>query len=151
MRYLEDLVVGNRVEGQDTFTVTAEAIKDFAGQWDPMPFHLDEAVAEQSPIGALFASSIHSVAIGVRLSHALPQEPMAVIAGLGWDEVRFPHPVFAGDELRVAAEIVSTRDSVSKPDRGICVTRIELYNQNQVRVGEFKIASLVLKKPLDTT
>lgn len=146
MRYFEDIVVGNRVVGDDRYTLTAEEIKTFAGQWDPMPFHLDEEVARQSPIGGLFASSIHTVAIGVKLSHAIQQEPMAVVAGLGWDEVRFHQPVFAGDTLRVEAEIHSKRESVSNPERGICVSRIELFNQRDELAVEYKIASLLLRR-----
>ena len=146
MRYFEDIVPGHRVVGSERYTLTAEEIKSFAGQWDPMPFHLDEDVARQSPIGGLFASSIHTVAIGVKLSHAIQEEPMAVIAGLGWDEVRFHQPVFAGDSLRVEAEIYSKRESASKPDRGICISRIQLYNQRDELAVEYKIASLLMKR-----
>ncbi len=148
MRYFDDIDVGRRVEGEQSYTLSAEEIKTFAGQWDPMPFHLDETAAKQSPLGVLFASSIHTVAIGVRLSHSIQEEEMAVVAGLGWDDVRFHVPVCAGDTLRVAAEIVDKRASRSKPDRGICVTRLELYNQRDELAVEYKIASLVLKRPV---
>lgn len=147
MRYFDDIQVGRRVEGSDSYTLGADEIKTFAGQWDPMPFHIDETAAQQSPLGVLFASSIHTVAIGVRLSHSIQQEPLAVVAGLGWDEVRFHVPVCAGDTLRVAAEIVDKRASRSKPDRGICVTRIELYNQRDELAVEYKIASLLMTRP----
>lgn len=147
MLYYEDVEVGRRVEGAESYQVTAEEIKGFAGDWDPMPFHLDEAAAKQSPIGGLFASSIHTVAIAVRLSHQLQAEPLAAIAGLGWDEVRFPHPVFAGDHLRVVAEVVDKRESRSKPDRGISVNRLSVFNQDAVLVAELKIASLVMRRP----
>lgn len=147
MRYFDDIQVGRRVESSDSYTLGADEIKTFAGQWDPMPFHIDETAAQQSPLGVLFASSIHTVAIGVRLSHSIQQEPLAVVAGLGWDEVRFHVPVCAGDTLRVAAEIVDKRASRSKPDRGICVTRIELYNQRDELAVEYKIASLVMTRP----
>ena len=146
MRYFDDIHVGHRVEGNESYSLSADEIKTFAGQWDPMPFHIDEAAALQSPLGVLFASSIHTVAIGVRLSHSIQQEPLAVVAGLGWDDVRFHVPVCAGDTLRVAAEIVDKRVARSKPDRGICVTRIELYNQRDELAVEYKIASLVMKK-----
>ncbi|WP_372750181.1 MaoC/PaaZ C-terminal domain-containing protein [Litorivivens sp.] len=147
MRYFDDIVVGTRVEGSSTYTLSADEIKAFAGQWDPMPFHVDEAAAAASPLGVLFASSIHTVAIGVRLSHDMAQEPMAVVAGLGWDSVRFHCPVCAGDTLRVAAEIVDKRVSRSKPDRGVCTTQIELYNQRDELAVSYKVASLVLKQP----
>ncbi len=147
MRYYEDLKVGNRVVGDETYTVTAEEIKSFAGEWDPMPFHLDEELAEQSPIGRLFASSVHTIAIAVRLSHRLKGDSLAAVAGLGWDEARFHLPVCAGDDLRVEAEVVSKRESASKQDRGICINQLSVFNQNGMLAAEIKIASLVLKRP----
>ncbi len=147
MLYYEDIVLGNRIVGRDSYQVSAQEIKSFAGEWDPMPFHLDEELAKQSPLGRLFASSIHTVGIAVRLSHRLQGETMAVVAGLGWDEVRFPLPVCAGDCLRVEAEVVSKRESASKPDRGICVNQLSVFNQLDQLVVELKIASLVLKRP----
>ena len=71
-------------------TLTAEEIKRFAGEWDPMPFHVDEEMAKLSPIGKLFASSVHTIAIGIRLSHDMMEKDIAVIAGLGWNDLKFP-------------------------------------------------------------
>jgi acyl dehydratase len=144
--YYEHIVVGNRIVGDDRYKVSADEIKSFAGEWDPMPFHVDEELAKQSPLGRLFASSIHTVGIAVRMSHRLQSEAMAVVAGLGWDEVRFPLPVCAGDCLRVEAQVISKRESVSKPDRGICVNQLSVFNQQGQLVVEIKIASLVLKR-----
>ena len=147
MQYYEDLTVGNRVVGEDTYTLTAEEIKSFAGDWDPMPFHLDEELAKQSPLGKLFASSVHTIAIAVRLSHRLKGDTLAAVAGLGWDDARFHLPVCAGDKLRVEAHVVSKRESASKPDRGICVNQLSVFNQDGLLAAEIKIASLVLKRP----
>lgn len=146
MQFYEDITVGNRIVGEETYAVTAEEIKSFAGKWDPMPFHLDEEAAKQSPLGRLFASSIHTIAIAVQLSHRLHRDSMAVVAGLGWDEVRFPLPVCPGDQLRVEAEVVSKRESASKPDRGICVNQLSVFNQDGLLVAQINIASLVLKR-----
>lgn len=147
MQYFEDLEIGHNQKSASRYIVTADEIKSFAGQWDPMPFHVDEALAEQSPLGRLFASSIHTVAIGVRLCHGLMEEEMAVVAGLGWEEVRFPYPVFAGDELWVSTEIVDLRASRSKPDRGIITTQIRVMNQDDTEVASYKIVNLVLRRP----
>lgn len=147
MLYYEDIVIGTRVVGEETYAVTADEIKSFAGEWDPMPFHLDEELAKQSPMGRLFASSIHTIAVAVKLSHRLHRDEMAVVAGLGWDEVRFPLPVCVNDRLRVEAEVVSKRESRSKPDRGICVNQLSVFNQDGQLVAEIKIASLVSRHP----
>lgn len=146
MLYYEDITIGTRIVGEDSYTVSAAEIKSFAGEWDPMPFHLDEELAKQSPLGRLFASSIHTVAIAVKLSHRLQRDELAVVAGLGWDDVRFPLPVCANDRLRVEAEVVSKRESRSKLDRGICVNQLSVFNQDNLLAVEIKIASLVLKR-----
>ena len=112
-----------------------------------MPFHTDESRAKASPLGALFASSTHTVAAAIKLSHYALDDEFAAVAGLGWDDVRFLKPVFAGDELRVTSEILNKRESNSKPDRGVVTFFFKLINQRDEDVLEFKLSSLVLKKP----
>jgi len=133
-------------ESSESYVFTSEEIKSFAGNWDPMPFHTDEALAETSPIGALFACGIHTIAAGIKLSHTLKKTEIAAVAALGWDDVRFFKPVLAGDRLRLKTEVIDKRESMSKPDRGIVVSKLTLINQSNEPVAEFKIASMVLKK-----
>ena len=116
----------------------------FAEQWDPMPFHLDEDVAKASPLGKLFASSIHTVAIGVKLAHTMIEEEAAIVAGLGWDELRFLVPVCVGDRLRVRSQLISKRESKSQPDRGILVSLNEVFNQRDQVVASYKMSSMIL-------
>ncbi len=147
MLYFEDIDLNKPRHSDETYAVTAEDIKQFASQWDPMPFHLDEDVARLSPIGKLFASGIHSVAIGIRLSHTMMEKDLAVIAGLGWNDVRFPVPVCVGDVLRMKSEVIEKRVSQSKPDRGIIVSLNSLINQNDDVVTEYKIVTMILRRP----
>ena len=147
MQYFEDLVPGSRFEGEQRYQVTAEAVREFCSQWDPMPFHLDEAAAKATPVGRLFTSSIHTFAVGSQLSHQMGGEPLAVMAGLGWDDVRFPKPVCPGDTLRVAVSIADKRESRSKPDRGIATMQAEIYNQHDDMVMSYKVVQLVAKRP----
>lgn len=149
MQFYEDMPIGLRSESTETFTFTAEEIKSFASKWDPMPFHVDEELAAQSPIGKLFATSIHTIAAGIKLTHSMLNEEVAAIAGLGWNDVRFPLPVCAGDTVRIASEVVDRRESKSKPDRGIVVSQNTITNQHGQVVCEYKISSLVLKRPAD--
>lgn len=116
----------------------------FAAQWDPMPFHLDEDVAKASPLGKLFASSIHTVAIGVKLAHTMIEEEAAIVAGLGWDELRFLVPVCVGDRLRVRSQLISKRESKSQSDRGILVSLNEVFNQHDQVVASYKMSSMIL-------
>lgn len=147
MQYFEDVVLNQQHHSEQTCTVTAEEIKSFAGQWDPMPFHLDEEVAKLTPVGKLFASSIHTIAMAIRLSHTMMKEELAVMAGLGWQDVRFPNPVCAGDTLHMRAEVVEKRESRSKPDRGIVVSQNTVLNQRDDVVAEYKIVTLMMKRP----
>jgi len=147
MKYFDDIVLNSPHFSPRDYTVTAEEIKRFAGEWDPMPFHVDEEVAKLSPIGKLFASSVHTIAIGIRLSHDMMEKDIAVIAGLGWQDVRFPLPTCAGDVLRLKSEIVEKRESKSKPDRGMITSLNTLINQHGQVVAEYKIITMMFKSP----
>jgi acyl dehydratase len=147
MKYFEDIELNKPRLSPRAHTVSAEEIKRFAAEWDPMPFHLDEEIAKLSPIGKLFASSAHTVAIGLRLSHDMMEKDIAVIAGLGWNDLKFPKPVCTGDSLRLKSQIVEKRESQSKPDRGIIISLNELYNQNNELVAEYKIVTLMFRRP----
>lgn len=147
MKFFEDFELNEMHYSERDYELTKQEIIEFSGQWDPMPFHLDEEVARQSYVGKLFTSSIHTVAIGMKLAHSIKRDEAAVVAGLGWDEVRFHQPVCVGDRLRVKAYVASKRESASKPDRGIVTTQMELYNQDDVMVASYKLLSMVMKKP----
>ncbi|MCB1614769.1 MAG: MaoC family dehydratase N-terminal domain-containing protein [Pseudomonadales bacterium] len=147
MQYFEDMPLGMRVESTETYTFTAEEIKAYASKWDPMPFHIDEALAAQTPLGKLFACSTHVISAGVKLAHTIMDKEVAAVAGLGWNDVRFPRPVLVGDTLKVVTEVVDRRESRSKPDRGIVTTQCSLINQEGDLMAEYKIATLVLKRP----
>lgn len=147
MKYFEDFEVGVSHVSEQDYEITRDEIIEFAGNWDPMPFHLDEVVASQTYVGELFASSIHTFAIGVKLAHTIKHEEVATVAGLGWDDVRFHHPVCVGDRLRVRSQIDSKRASNSRPGHGILTSKIEVFNQEEVTVASYKLSSLVLMRP----
>lgn len=148
MKYYDDIPLNKPRISAAGHTVTAEEIINFASSWDPMPFHVDEEIAKLSPIGKLFASSVHTVAIGVKLSHEMMEKDIAVIAGLGWQDVRFPLPTCAGDTLRLKSEIVEKRESKSKPDRGMITSLNTVINQHDQVVAEYKIVTMMFKKPV---
>ena len=118
MEYFEDIEarIGNGQTSQESYELTAEKIIAFCSTWDPLPFHTDEEAAKQTPIGRLFTSGIHTIAIAIKLGHQMRTEPLAVVAGLGWDEARFHVPVCAGDTLRLRGQIIEARLSKSRPD-----------------------------------
>ena len=123
---LDDLQVGQRFRS-DTRKVTTEEIKRFAAEFDPQPFHLDEAAAEGSFFKGLAASGWHTAAMTMRL---LADGGMPLKNGIigGGGELIWSKPVRPGDELYVESEIVSITPSKSDPNRAAVVVRFETRN-----------------------
>ena len=129
MVYFEDI---QRVVVGSTFTVDRDEMVEFAQRWDPQPFRIGDE-AGNAAFGHVTAPGVFVLAVKIQLLHQLP-EPLAVIAGLGYDELRFHAPVRPGDELRLHQEWLANRESESKPDRGIANSRVSLINQDGVTV-----------------
>ncbi|HYJ03810.1 MAG TPA: MaoC family dehydratase [Chthoniobacterales bacterium] len=144
--YLEDLHVGDRF-GSDRIEVTAESIVAFARDFDPQPFHLDPAAAEQSVFKELVASGWHTAAMSMRLFVTGELRPAGGSVGLGVDELRWPRPVKPGDTLRLETEILDVRPSQSKPDRGVIRIRNVTTNQRGEIVQSF-VASVLVRRRL---
>ena len=129
-----------------TFIVDRDELVAFAAQWDPQPFHLDDAAAAALfGDGGVTAPGVLIMAIRTRLLMELP--PLAVIAAVGWDDVRFHAPVRAGDALQLRLETLETRPSASRTDRGIARSRISLINQDGVEVMSHVDTILVRRRP----
>ena len=125
--YLEDLHVG-RTFTTGSVTVTTEAIKAFARDYDPQPFHLDEDAARDSLFGGLAASGWHTAALSMRL--LVDGLPFAGgLIGVG-GETTWPRPTRPGDTLTVHIEVLEITPSRSRPDRGMVRTRNETRNQH---------------------
>jgi acyl dehydratase len=143
--YLEDLHVGQRfVSG--THNMDEAQIKEFAREFDPQPFHLDEAAAKASVFGGLAASGWHTAAVAMRLlvDGGLPLGNG--IIGLGGD-LAWPQPTRPGDTLHVESEILEIVPSRSKPNQAIVKVRSTTLNQNGEPVHSFTSKCLVLKRP----
>lgn len=147
MKYFEDFVVGTRATSSEAYLLETDEIVSFCQRWDPLPFHTDETFAAQTPVGRLFTSAIHTVAIAIRMGHRMNQEPVATEIGLGWDEVRFHSPARAGDELTLHAEIIEARPSKSRPEVGVIGSRLRLTNQEGADVISFRTAALIRRRP----
>jgi acyl dehydratase len=141
-RYLEDFAVGQRF-GSGRARIDAARIKSFAAEFDPQPFHLDEAAARDSVFHGLAASGWHTAALTMRLLVESELRPAGGIVGAGFDEFRWPRPVRPGDELRVESEILEVRPSKSRPGQGMIKVRTTTLNQNdeevQVNVGNLVV------------
>ena len=145
--YFDDLVVGAE-HAAASYTVTAQAIIEFAQTWDPQPWHIDEVFASTSIFGGLTACSAHIFSIfcitSQRWQSGVVQQ---VIAGLGFDEMRMHKPVYAGDTLRSLSIVETARISKSKPDRGIATYNTQLINQHDELVFSIKASTLMATDP----
>jgi acyl dehydratase len=116
--------------GGDPVSVDADSIKAFARQFDPQPFHLDEATAARTFFGGLAASGWHTAAITMKLLVKGGLPLAGGIIGAGVEEVRWPRPVRPGDRLRVESEVLEVRPSRSRPEQGLAKIRTTTLNQN---------------------
>lgn len=144
--YLEDLHVGQTFT-TGSVTVTTEAIKAFAREYDPQPFHLDEAAAEASLFAGLAASGWHTAALSMRL--LVDGLPIAGgLIGVG-GETTWPRPTRPGDTLTVHIEVTEITPSKSRPDRGMVRTRNETRNQNGEPVQISNLGIVVWRRPAE--
>jgi len=113
---------------------------------NPAALHLDEEYAKKTEFGTRIVNSCLTLSFMVGIS--VGQTTLGTtVANLGWDEVRFPKPLFHGDTIRVETEILELRDSKSRPNQGIVVFQHRAYNQHNDLVGSCKRSALMLRKP----
>ena len=126
--YLDDLRVGQKFTS-GAHTLDTDQIKAFARQFDPQPFHLDEAAARHSFFQGLAASGWHTAAITMRLLNDGRLPIAGGIIGAG-GEIQWPQATRPGDVLHVESEILTVTPSRSRPDRGMATMRSETRNQH---------------------
>jgi len=142
--YLEDLHVGQRFIS-DSYDMDENRITAFAAEFDPQPFHLDEAVAKTSVFNGLSASGWHTAAVAMRLLVTGGLPLANGIIGLG-GELAWPRPTRPGDTLRVESEIQEILPSRSKPNQGVVIVRSTTLNQHGEPVYVFTAKVLVFKR-----
>ncbi len=126
--YWEDFSPGMNIDLGERTVFRAEII-DFARQFDPQPFHVDEAAAQESIFGGLVASGWHTCSLLMRLMCDGYLLRSASLGSPGIEQIRWLRPVRPGDTLSGRMTVLETRASQSKPDRGIVRSRFELFNQ----------------------
>ena len=125
--FLGDLHVGQRFTSE-THAIDEAQIKAFAIQFDPQPFHLDDAAAKGTLFGGLAASGWHTAAVTMRLLVDGGAPIAGGIIGAG-GEVAWPQPTRPGDILTVQSEVLEIKPSRSNADRGTVTMRSETLNQ----------------------
>ncbi|QRQ86517.1 MaoC family dehydratase [Cupriavidus oxalaticus] len=146
MLYFEDFEVGSRRE-LGSYVVTEEELLAFARQYDPQPFHIDKEAAANSIYGGLISSGWMTCSIMMRLLVLSTTGKSASMGSPGVDEIRWIKPVYAGDTLTVVLNVLDTRASQSKPDRGIVHTQWEATNQRGELVCTVKGMGMYGRRP----
>ncbi len=143
MRHFEDFEPGLELPLQP-LTVTRAEIVAFAAEFDPQPFHLDEAAAADTLLGGLAASGWHTCALFMRMMYHGWLSETASMGSPGIDSLKWLRPVRPGDTLSGRSVVLEVRASNSRPDRGFVRFRHEVTNARgeAVMVGENPIMFL---------
>ena len=145
-RFFEDFALGQMFYA-GPIEMTAERIKSFATEFDPQPFHMDEAAAQSTLFAGLAASGWHTAAVTMRMLADSGLNIVGGTIGAGVEELRWPRPVRPGDRLRLEVEVVDLRTSRSRPERGIVKVRLTTLNQNGDPVQISTPALMVPRRP----
>ncbi len=145
--YFEEFTVGQTFRHGITRTITeADNVWFSALTHNPAPLHLDEEYMKNSEFGQRIVNSCLTLSFMVGISVG-DTTVGTTVANLGWDEVRFPRPLFHGDTIRIETEVIDLRDSKSRPDNGIVTFMHRAYNQDDELVGECKRTALMMRRP----
>ena len=148
--FFEQFSVGQRFEHALRRTVTeADNLIFSALTHNPAALHLDEEAMKASEFGTRIVNSCFTLSLMVGISVA-DTTLGTTIANLGWDEVRFPRPVFIGDTLRIETVVHELRESRSRPDCGVVTFVHRACNQRGEEVGTCKRVALMKKQPAET-
>ena len=146
-KYFEELEVGHVFRHEPGRTITeADNLFFSALTMNPQPLHLDAAFAEKTEFGQRLVNSIFTLGLAVGLS--VSDTTMGTTVGnLGFEEVRFPKPVFIGDTLRAETQVVDKRESKSRPEWGIVTFEHRATNQRGEVVMSCRRAAMMQRKP----
>jgi len=113
---------------------------------NPAALHLDEEYCrDHTEFGQRIVNSAFT--LGLMVGITVGDTTLGTtVANLGWDEVRFPKPLFHGDTVRVETEVIEMRESKSRPNQGIVVFLHRAFNQRQELVGHCKRSALMLRE-----
>lgn len=143
-RFFEDFQVGDVYEhGLGRTIIDADNIWFTLITMNPNPIHFDKAYAAKTEFKKLLVDSTFTLALVTGLSVS---DMSRNAVNLGWDEVRLPNPVFEGDTIYARSEVLSARESQSRPHMGIVSFKTTGFNQDSVTVIEFKRTIMVYKR-----
>jgi len=146
--FFDDLRVGE-VRELGSFTLTKDEIVHFADRWDPHPWHIDEAAAEDSLFGGIVASGVHSYAAFSSLLTCNFLLDVAVTAGKDIG-MQLRAPVRPDEEIRAHVTVTGLEDVPHRPDQGLVFLVGENYTDDGTVVLTVRIQVLVARRPDDS-
>ena len=146
--YFEEFTIGQTFKHAIHRTLTeTDNVLFTAMTHNPARLHLDEEYCRtETEFGQRIVNSGFTLALMVGIS-VHDTTLGTTVANLGWDEVRFPAPLFHGDTIRVESEVLEIRESKSRPQNGIIVFAHRAFNQKNVLVAVCKRSALMFRKP----
>lgn len=144
--YWEDFTVGSTREFGD-MTLSQEDIVRFAREFDPQPFHVDEAAANESVFGGIIASGWHTCSLAMRMMCDAYLLETASLGSPGLDNIKWLKPVRPGDTLRLRSTVVEARPLESKPNIGLIRSHWRMFNQKDECVMEMEGHSMLSRRP----
>lgn len=134
-----------------TRTVTEADINLFGGMTgDLAELHTSEAYARTTEFGGRIAHGMLNLSLAHGLVVRAGHLAATGIAMLGWNNIKFHAPVRPGATVQARWTMIEKRDSRSRPDAGIVVDRIELFDQDGTLIMSGEIAELVRKRPAES-
>ncbi len=145
--YFEEFRVGDVIRHALRRTVTEmDNVLFSALTHNPQPLHLDEEYMRNTEFGQRIVNSCFTLSLMTGVSVGDTTDRTA-IANLGWEDARFPKPVFLGDTLRIETEVAQVRESKSRPDAGVVTLVHRAFNQHDELVGSSRRVALMKKRP----
>ena len=146
--YYEEFQVGQVFDHAIRRTITETDNVIFSTMThNPAPLHLDEEYCRnETEFGQRIVNSC--LTLGLMVGISVNDTTLGTtVANLGWDEVRFPRPLFHGDTIHIQTEVLELRESRSRPNNGIVIFEHRAFNQGDDLVGVCKRSALMLRKP----
>lgn len=145
--YYEDIEVGDTYSFGDR-TISKDEIIEFAEQYDPQTYHVDEEAAQESLFGELIASGWHTASLCMReFVENIADE--AWLGARGIDDLRWIKPVTPGDTLSMTVEVVDKRPLEDDPTVGHVDTRLTAHNQDDEAVLTWIGLGIVARRDAD--
>jgi len=145
--YFEDFNIGQTFQHPIHRTITeADNVWFSTLTHNPAPLHIDAEYCKTTEFGRPLVNS--GLTLGFMVGISVGDTTLGTtVANLGWDEVRFPKPLFHGDTIRIETEVLELRDSTSRPANGIVIFEHRAFNQDDELVGICKRTALMHRKP----